>query len=107
VNINDRDLSRQMNGSLEAVFGADNVHDSGLITGAEDFSYLAQEVPGLFFFLGISPADSDYKNAPSNHSPHFYIDEPALLNGVRAFVQLVQDYKETPSISSRPVTICS
>ncbi len=93
VTINDPGLSRQMNPSLESVFGADNIQDSGLITGAEDFSYFAQEVPGLFFFLGISPPDSDYKNAASNHSPLFYIDEPALLNGVRAFVQLVQDYK--------------
>jgi len=92
VTVNDPDLSAQMNDSLENIFGADNVIDSGLITGAEDFSYLAQEVPGLFFFLGISPPDSDYKNAPSNHSPLFYIDEDALLNGVRAFVQLVQDY---------------
>jgi amidohydrolase len=93
VTVNDPDLSQQMNDSLETVFGEDNVLDSGLVTGAEDFSYLAQEVPGLFFFLGISPPDSDYKNAPSNHSPLFYIDEDALLNGVRAFVQLVQDYK--------------
>lgn len=93
VTVNDRKLSAKMNSSLEAVFGADNVLDSGLITGAEDFSYLAQEVPGLFFFLGISPPDSDYQNAPSNHSPLFYIDEDALLNGVRAFVQLVQDYQ--------------
>ncbi len=92
VTVNDRDLSAKMNSSLEAVFGADHVIDSGLVTGAEDFSYLAQEVPGLFFFLGISPPDSDYKNAPSNHSPLFYIDEDALLNGVRAFVQLVQDF---------------
>ena len=73
VTINDRDLSERMNGSLESVFGADNVIDSGLVTGAEDFSYLAQEVPGLFFFLGISPHDSDYNNAASNHSPHFYL----------------------------------
>ncbi|MCX7545122.1 amidohydrolase [Marinicella gelatinilytica] len=93
VTINNPDLSERMNASLESVFGADNVIDSGLITGAEDFSYLAQEVPGLFFFLGISPPDSDYKNAPSNHSPLFFIDEDALLNGVRAFVQLVQDYQ--------------
>ena len=31
------------------------VHESDLITGAEDFTYFQREVPGLFFFLGITP----------------------------------------------------
>ncbi len=92
VTVNDPELAEKMLPSLYAVFGKDNVVDPGLITGAEDFSYFANEVPGMFFFLGITPTDQEASTAPSNHSPHFYVDEPALLNGVKAFVQLVQDY---------------
>jgi amidohydrolase len=92
VTVNDPELAARMLPSLHKVFGEANVVDPGLITGAEDFSYFANEVPGLFFFLGITPQGQDPKSAPSNHSPHFYVDEPALLNGVKALVQLVQDY---------------
>ena len=92
VTSNDPELAAKMLPTLHKVFGADNVVDPGLITGAEDFSYYANEVPGMFFFMGVTPVDRDTSQAPSNHSPHFYVDEPALLNGVKAFVQLVHDY---------------
>jgi metal-dependent amidase/aminoacylase/carboxypeptidase family protein len=61
------------------------------ITGAEDFSYYAQKVPGLFLGLGVTPLDQ-LENAPSNHSPRFYVDEGALLTGLRAFAHLAADY---------------
>jgi len=92
VTINDPELGNKMLPSLHQVFGKNHVIDPGLITGAEDFSFFANEIPGLYFFMGVTPKDRDAKTAASNHSPQFYVDEPALLNGVRAFVQLVQDY---------------
>ena len=92
VTINDPELGEKMLPTLKKVFGENQVIDPGLITGAEDFSFFANEVPGLYFFMGVTPKDQDAKTAPTNHSPHFYVDEPALLNGVRAFVQLVEDY---------------
>ena len=60
--------------------------------GAEDFSILAQAVPGMFFFLGITPPDEDAHTAPANHSPLFHIHEPALKYGVRALTFLAFDY---------------
>ncbi len=92
VTANDPELAEKMLPSLHKVFGEQNVIDPGLITGAEDFSYFANEVPGFYFFMGITPKDKDARTAPSNHSPLFYVDESALLSGVKAFVQLVQDY---------------
>ncbi|MGJ8662779.1 MAG: amidohydrolase [Marinicella sp.] len=92
VTINDPGLGSKMMPSLVKVFGDEGVVELGLITGAEDFSFFANEVPGLFFFLGVTPKDRDYKTAPTYHSPLFYVDESALLNGVKAFVNLVQDY---------------
>ena len=92
VTVNDPALGERMMPTLHKVFGEDQVIDPGLITGAEDFSYLANEVPGLYFFMGVTPVDQDASIAPTNHSPLFYVDETALLNGVKAFVQLVMDY---------------
>lgn len=92
VTVNDPALGERMMPTLHKVFGEEHVIDPGLITGAEDFSYLANEVPGLYFFMGVTPVDQDASTAPTNHSPLFYVDETALLNGVKAFVQLVQDY---------------
>jgi metal-dependent amidase/aminoacylase/carboxypeptidase family protein len=52
-------------------------------------------VPGFFFFLGITPK-ADLGKAAANHSPLFYIDEPALLTGVRALANLTVDYMVSP-----------
>ncbi len=93
VTVNDPDLVKKMLPSLRKVFGDNRVVDMGQITGAEDFSFFAQEVPGFFFFMGVTPQDTDAKTAPTNHSPLFYVEESNLINGVKAFVQLVNDYE--------------
>ncbi|WP_278405220.1 amidohydrolase [Pseudoalteromonas ruthenica] len=92
VTVNDPQLTNMMTPTLQRAAGSDNVITTDLITGAEDFSYYALETPGLFFFLGVTPKDQDAKTAPSNHSPHFYIDEKALPLGVKAMTNLVFDY---------------
>ncbi|WP_333797916.1 amidohydrolase [Rheinheimera sp.] len=62
------------------------------ITASEDFSFYQQQVPGVFFFLGINePGVSVEKTAP-NHSPFFKIHEPAMENGVRALTALAVDF---------------
>ncbi len=60
--------------------------------GAEDFSVYQQKVPGVFFWLGTRPKNQKAEEAPSNHSPRFYIDESGLLLGVRALAQVAADY---------------
>jgi amidohydrolase len=61
------------------------------VTGAEDVSYFHREVPGLFFFLGVTPKDR-LARVETNHSPRFYVDEPALATGLRALLHLTADY---------------
>lgn len=61
-------------------------------TASEDFSFYQAKVPGLFFNLGVTPKGTDVNKAPSNHSPEFYVDEAALVNGVRALAGLTVDY---------------
>ncbi|HMB90813.1 MAG TPA: amidohydrolase, partial [Rhodothermales bacterium] len=92
VTVNDPDLTAQMLPTLERVAGAEMVSLSTPITGAEDFSYFAREVPGLYFFLGVTPEDQDPETAPKNHSPYFFADEAALSVGVRALAHLTVDY---------------
>jgi amidohydrolase len=92
VTINDIELTRKMLPTIARVAGKDKVHVADLMTGAEDFSFFALEVPGLFVFLGVTPEDEDAANAPSNHSPFFYADEKALKTGTELYVNWVLDY---------------
>ena len=92
VTINNPDLTTQMLPTLKNVAGTDNVLEIPKITASEDFSFYAQEVPGLFFFLGGTPAGQDPAKAPYNHSPYFYVDESSFKVGTKALSQLAIDY---------------
>ena len=92
VTFNDLDLSAQLEPSLIKASDGKYMRMSIPRTGAEDFSFFAQEVPGLYFFLGVNPENQE--SSFTNHSPRFYIDDDALDTGVKAFIQLVEDYSE-------------
>lgn len=92
ITYNNLELTKQMLPTLENVAGKENVILMNAITGAEDFSYYQQEVPGLFFFLGGTPLDVKEENAPSHHTPDFMVDDRGLLLGVKALTQLTLDY---------------
>ncbi|MEO8006011.1 MAG: amidohydrolase, partial [Betaproteobacteria bacterium] len=62
------------------------------ITGYEDFSYYQQKLPGFFYFVGVTPPGVDRKTSAPNHSPRFFVDESALLLGVRSLSHLTLDY---------------
>ncbi|MGH7554992.1 MAG: M20/M25/M40 family metallo-hydrolase, partial [Longimicrobiales bacterium] len=92
VTYNDPELTRRMIPTLQRVAGNDRVDEVPAQTTAEDFSAFQAKIPGLYFFLGIVPADRDAATAPRNHSPLFYVDENALPLGVRALAHLAVDY---------------
>ncbi len=89
VTRNDPDLYRQMAPTLRGVAGGQFI-EAQQTTTAEDFSYFANEVPGLFLFLGVAPDDPTL--VYPNHSPRFYADERALPVGVRALIGLTLDF---------------
>ena len=93
VTRNDPDLYRQMAPTLAAVAGEGFI-EAQQTTTAEDFSYFANEAPGLFLFLGVAPEDPSL--VFPNHSPKFYADERALPVGVRALTALTLDYMTAP-----------
>jgi amidohydrolase len=92
VTSNDPGLVAASLPSLERVVGAERLLEIPLVTGAEDFSYFANEVPGFFFFLGATPEGVDAATAPSNHSPLFDTDESTLRVGVEALATLALDF---------------
>ena len=97
VTVNDADLVRNMIPSLYGSAGEDNVIIAKASPGAEDFSYFAQRVPGLFYFLGIKPKDISVFDASAHHSPGFYLDESALILGVKTLSNLAVDYLKNNS----------
>ncbi len=58
------------------------------VPGAEDFSYVLQEVPGAFIFLGSCPAGTDPGSAPSNHSAHAVFDDDVIADGMTLLSEL-------------------
>ncbi|MFT7604134.1 MAG: amidohydrolase, partial [Saprospiraceae bacterium] len=92
VTFNDAALTKMMLPSLLETAGEENVRVMKAITGAEDFSFYANEIPGLFFFLGGMPKGMSPLDAGPHHTPDFYIDESGMLLGVKSLTNLALDY---------------
>ena len=101
VTVNDAELTAQMLPTLERVAGTAQVRLVPKVTGSEDFAFYQHVVPGLFFFVGITPPGKDPDDVAPNHSPLFYIDEAGLPLGVRALAQVAVDWLEAQS-TDRP-----
>jgi len=90
ITYNDPALTEQIAPTLQRL--AQNTEVVNATLGAEDFSFYQQKVPGLFFWLGTRPKNQTAAEAPSNHSPLFYVDESGLELGVRALAHVALDY---------------
>ena len=95
VTVNDPALTEKMLPTLERVSGG-KIKVLPKVTGAEDFSYYARKVPGLFVILGVTPEDK-IEGAASNHSPRFFVDESALATGMKTLATLAADYLTAPA----------
>lgn len=92
VTYNDPALMQKMLPSFIRTAGKENVTETEASTGAEDFSFFAEKVPSIFFFIGGMPKGMNPQNAFPHHTPDFFIDESGFKLGVRAFCNLVIDY---------------
>jgi amidohydrolase len=92
VTINDEALTERMLPTLRRVAGAENVTLQQRVMVAEDFSYFQQHVPGLYYFVGITPPETDPAKAEPNHSPRFFVDENGLLVGARSLAAMAVDF---------------
>lgn len=92
VTVNDPALTARTHASLSRAAGADRVEFKVAQTGAEDFAYFSEKVPGFYFFLGGRPASVPKAEAADHDTADFHIDDSGLGLGVRAMVQLTMDY---------------
>ncbi len=95
VTVNDPALTEAMAPTLQRVAGAGKLELVPKVTGAEDFSFFQRIIPGLFFFIGVTPTEIDPTKAYSNHSPKFFAHEDGLLIGVRSLAHLTCDFLES------------
>jgi amidohydrolase len=98
VTYNDPELTAKMLPTLQKTAGASKVVLVPAETGAEDFSFFQEKVPGLFIFLGGMPKGLDPKKVASHHTPDFMIDDSGLSLGVKALSNLTLDYMNMSSV---------
>lgn len=92
VTYNDPTLTAQMAPVLDRVSVGGNAFVSKPILGAEDFSYFANEIPGLFVGLGVAKDGAALGESASNHSPYFYVNDRALPHGVMTLTHLALEW---------------
>ena len=92
ITYNDPVLYERMLPSLKRINGDNNVHLMTAITGAEDFSFFQKEIPGMYFFIGGAKKGTDPNNAAPHHTPDFYVDDSAMITGIKSMSTLALDY---------------
>jgi amidohydrolase len=103
VTYNSPELTAWAQPVMERVAGKEKAVVIKAVTGAEDFSFFSQKVPGFFFFVGGMPLDVDPTKVPSHHTPDFFIDESGMITGLRAMLNLTVDYMKGPMRSTSTV----
>jgi amidohydrolase len=89
VTVNNPELSARLRPTMERIMGAQNVVTVAPTTGAEDFGFFANEVPGFFYRLGtVAPGTT----SGDHHTPTFMADDAAIPIGMRVMTGLVLDY---------------
>ena len=101
VTYNDPALTDRMIPTLEAVAGKDNVKITPAQTGAEDFSFYQQKVPGFFFFLGGMAKGTKVADAAPHHTPDFRIDEGGFVLGIKSLCHLTVDYMNQRAVAKK------
>lgn len=77
---NDMELTKTATGQAIQYMGANNVSETEMRMGAEDFGYYTQKIPGCFFRLGVrNEGEGIIHNV---HTPKFNIDETAIEHGI-------------------------
>ena len=93
VTVNDRSQADVVLGLARDLAGADKtVRMPNPIMGAEDFSYVLQQIPGAMMFLGGTHPDRNLATAPSNHSNRVVFDEEAMVTGTAMYAAMALNH---------------
>ncbi|GGG19649.1 amidohydrolase [Pontibacter amylolyticus] len=94
VTYNDPALTERMLPTLHTVAGRDKVVLAKAVTGAEDFAFYQEKIPGLFLFVGGMSKGKKPEEVAPHHTPDFFIDESGLTLGVKTLTSLTLNYME-------------
>ena len=87
--INNPELAKQMIPTMERVVGKNNLKFLDPVMGGEDFAFFANEVPGMYYRLGVLKPGT---TSGWVHTPTFRADDSCLEVGIRAMSNLVVDF---------------
>lgn len=99
VTLNNAELADQMRPVLEAI-APGMIDDKNATTGAEDFAFVAEKVPGMYISLGGRSALISEDDAPGHHTPEFRVEEGGLVLGVRAMTVMALHYLNSQAAPS-------
>lgn len=92
ITYNQPELMEEMLPTLVRTAGSEHVQQAVAVTGAEDFSFFQEQVPGLYLFVGGKPLDLPTNQAPAHHTPEFSVDDAGMPLGVELLTNLTLDY---------------
>jgi hippurate hydrolase len=89
VTVNDEVEAAFAERAATALFGHDRFEPQPHpLTGAEDFSFVLEQVPGAFLSVGACPPDQLPSSAPFNHSAEAIFDDAVLSEGTALYAEL-------------------
>jgi amidohydrolase len=89
VTVNDEDEAGFAAAVIAEVLGVERaIPQANPLTGAEDFSYVLERVPGAFVMVGACPPANDPATAPFNHSAEAVFDDSVLPDGAAIHAEL-------------------
>jgi amidohydrolase len=93
VTVNDESFADHVLALAGEVVGADHVvRQPHPVMGAEDWSYVLQQVPGAMMFLGGTHPDRNPATAAPNHSNRVVFDERAMATGIATYAAVALDH---------------
>lgn len=93
VTVNDAEFTGFATDVLRDLVGASNVTIMDApIMGAEDWSYVLQQVPGAMVYLGVCPEGETPHSAHACHSNRMRLDEEAMAAGIAAHAAVALSY---------------
>ena len=92
VTVNNPFLTDILKQSASQVLGEDNLKDTEIAMGSEDFSYYGENIPAVFGFLGIG--DPEKGTDKAHHSPLFNANDSVLASGSAILSLFALNYLE-------------
>jgi len=78
--VNNPELTVKARRKAEEFIGEENVEETEMRMGAEDFAFYSHLIPACFFRLGVGNIKNNITSGV--HTPTFNIDEKAIENGM-------------------------